>query len=100
MIVHLAEQTSDHENGAFERAVRAAADSGITKPTISESSSTNQESSKTRLSNKKAPDSPDLLSMYRRMVLCRTLDERIWMLNRQGKAATVSYTHLTLPTKA
>ena len=28
--------------------------------------------------------------MYRQMVLCRTLDERVWMLNRQGKAAIVA----------
>ena len=69
MIVHLAEQTGDHENGAFERAVRTAADSGTTKPTISESNSDNQESSQTQLANKKSRDSPDLLSMYRRMVL-------------------------------
>ena len=33
---------------------------------------------------------PDLLDMYRQMVLCRTLDERVWMLNRQGKAAIVA----------
>jgi 2-oxoisovalerate dehydrogenase E1 component alpha subunit len=32
----------------------------------------------------------DLLEMYRQMVLCRTLDERIWQLNRQGKAAIVA----------
>ena len=32
----------------------------------------------------------DLLEMYRQMVLCRTLDERVWMLNRQGKAAIVA----------
>ena len=31
-----------------------------------------------------------LLEMYRQMVLSRTLDERIWMLNRQGKAAIVA----------
>ena len=31
-----------------------------------------------------------LLDMYKEMVLCRTLDERIWMLNRQGKAAIVA----------
>lgn len=29
----------------------------------------------------------DLLDMYRTMVLSRTLDERVWLLNRQGKAA-------------
>ena len=27
----------------------------------------------------------DLVDFYRRMVLCRTIDERIWALNRQGK---------------
>ncbi len=32
----------------------------------------------------------DLLEMYRQMTLVRTLDERIWMLNRQGKAAIVA----------
>ena len=32
-------------------------------------------------------DGPELLSMYRVMVQSRTLDERIWLLNRQGKAA-------------
>ena len=37
-----------------------------------------------------ALDGDTLLEMYRRMVLCRTLDERIWMLNRQGKAAIVA----------
>ena len=31
-----------------------------------------------------------LLAVYQRMVLCRTLDERVWMLNRQGKAAIVA----------
>ena len=31
-----------------------------------------------------------LLEMYKEMVLCRTLDERIWMLNRQGKAAIMA----------
>ncbi len=31
-----------------------------------------------------------LLEMYRQMVLCRALDERVWMLNRQGKAAIVA----------
>ena len=37
-----------------------------------------------------APSQERLLEMYREMVLCRTLDERIWMLNRQGKAAIVA----------
>ena len=27
----------------------------------------------------------DLVDFYRRMVMCRTIDERIWALNRQGK---------------
>ena len=35
-------------------------------------------------------DDKTLLEMYRQMVLCRTLDERIWMLNRQGKAAIMA----------
>lgn len=35
-------------------------------------------------------DDKTLLIMYRQMVLCRTLDERIWALNRQGKAAIVA----------
>lgn len=42
--------------------------------------------------SKRIPDLKDelLLSMYRKMVLCRYLDERIWTLNRQGKAAIVA----------
>ena len=35
-------------------------------------------------------DGQKLLEMYRQMVLCRTLDERIWLLNRQGKATIVA----------
>jgi 2-oxoisovalerate dehydrogenase E1 component alpha subunit len=35
-------------------------------------------------------DGQDLLDMYRHMVLCRTLDERVWLMNRQGKAAIVA----------
>ena len=35
-------------------------------------------------------DLQQLLEIYRQMVLCRTLDERVWMLNRQGKAAIVA----------
>jgi len=35
-------------------------------------------------------DDKSLLDMYRQMVLSRTLDERVWMLNRQGKAAIVA----------
>ena len=36
------------------------------------------------------PDRQQMLEMYRQMVLCRTLDERVWLLNRQGKAAIVA----------
>ena len=36
------------------------------------------------------PSQELLLEMYRQMVLCRALDERIWMLNRQGKAAIMA----------
>ena len=36
------------------------------------------------------PSDADLVEMYRQMVLVRTLDERIWMLNRQGKAAIMA----------
>ena len=32
----------------------------------------------------------DLLDIYATMVLIRTLDERIWAMNRQGKAAIVA----------
>ena len=37
-----------------------------------------------------SPGARGLLDMYRQMALCRTLDERVWMLNRQGKAAIVA----------
>ena len=36
------------------------------------------------------PDDGQLLEMYRQMVLCRALDERVWLMNRQGKAAIVA----------
>ena len=36
------------------------------------------------------PSDQQLLEMYRVMVRCRTLDERVWLLNRQGKAAIVA----------
>jgi len=32
----------------------------------------------------------DMLEMYSTMLLARTLDERIWLMNRQGKAAIVA----------
>lgn len=38
----------------------------------------------------RSPDEKTLLEMYRAMVLSRTLDERVWLLNRQGKAAIVA----------
>jgi 2-oxoisovalerate dehydrogenase E1 component alpha subunit len=34
-------------------------------------------------------DEDDLLTMYRYMLLARRTDERMWILNRQGKAAYV-----------
>lgn len=37
-----------------------------------------------------APDDALLMDMYAKMTLSRTLDERIWTLNRQGKAAIVA----------
>ena len=43
---------------------------------------------------KEAPSSElsadSLLEIYRQMVLCRAMDERVWLLNRQGKAAIVA----------
>ena len=36
------------------------------------------------------PSDDALVEMYRQMVLVRMLDERIWMLNRQGKAAIMA----------
>lgn len=35
-------------------------------------------------------DAAALLDLYRTMVLVRTIDERVWALNRQGKAALVA----------
>ncbi len=35
-------------------------------------------------------DAASLLDVYGRMALCRALDERVWLLNRQGKAAIVA----------
>ena len=37
-----------------------------------------------------ALDADRLLDIYRTMVRCRALDERVWLLNRQGKAAIVA----------
>ena len=44
----------------------------------------------TKTQSNKEIQNDQLLDMYKEMVLCRTLDERIWMLNRQGKAAIVA----------
>ena len=44
----------------------------------------------TKTQSNKEIQNDQLLDMYKDMVLCRTLDERIWMLNRQGKAAIVA----------
>jgi len=35
-------------------------------------------------------DAPRMLAMYTQMVRSRTLDERVWLLNRQGKVALMS----------
>jgi TPP-dependent pyruvate/acetoin dehydrogenase alpha subunit len=35
-------------------------------------------------------DNSGLLEIYRQMVRCRFMDERVWLLNRQGKAAIVA----------
>ena len=34
-------------------------------------------------------DEPTLLAMYRYMLLARAMDERMWLLNRSGKAPFV-----------
>ncbi len=38
----------------------------------------------------RGPTDSELLEMYRLMALCRALDERVWLMNRQGKAAIVA----------
>lgn len=47
-------------------------------------------SRKARSSTSHGLSPEDLLEMYSTMVLVRTLDERIWLMNRQGKAAIVA----------
>ena len=56
---------------------------------IDEATTRRTNSSKSDLSVPPLTDD-DLLEMYRTMVLSRTLDERVWLLNRQGKAAIVA----------
>ena len=61
--------------------------------------STNETTAKDRKDTSPKPATPkwqelglsknDLLEMYYQLVLARTLDERIWLLNRQGKTAFV-----------
>ena len=74
------ENESGEATGAFERAIASAG-----------KNSSKGKKNQRRKSAKQAPLTPEnLVSMYRSMVLCRTLDERIWMLNRQGKAAIMA----------
>ena len=56
---------------------------------IDEATTRRTESSESEFSVPPLTDD-DLLEMYRTMVLSRTLDERVWLLNRQGKAAIVA----------
>ena len=69
--------------GAFERAIASA---GKKSPAVPN----NRRPKKNKRTNKATLTNDNLVAMYRRMVLCRTLDERIWMLNRQGKAAIMA----------
>lgn len=94
------------EEGAFEKAVRTAgveqATKEKTKGKLTHHSSkdnikkldsalpSNDEGRHESFSITGSLSAEDLVQMYRRMVLCRTLDERIWMLNRQGKAAIMA----------
>ena len=79
------------EPGAFERAIASAAkDKPRPSNRNSSSSARKQNHTKNKHNHKESLTNDDLLGMYRRMVLCRTLDERIWMLNRQGKAAIMA----------
>ena len=108
------EDTSDAQlnlqDGAFERAVREAGANSIAEESLPEQfdghiltvddakADLSQDIAKRVDTKNPAQDvilnkslkNEDLLHMYRRMVLCRTLDERIWMLNRQGKAAIMA----------
>ena len=56
---------------------------GGTRPTVAEGRAT---------APHRAPGISDaaLVEIYRKMVLTRTLDERVWQLNRQGRAALVA----------
>jgi len=109
-----AEDTSNSrpniQDGAFERAVREAGANSIAEESLPEQfdshvlnvddkkadppkNITKNIDTKNQVQDvilNKSLSNEDLLHMYRRMVLCRTLDERIWMLNRQGKAAIMA----------
>jgi 2-oxoisovalerate dehydrogenase E1 component alpha subunit len=73
----------EETSGAFERAIASAGEKSPKVPN-------NRRSKKNKGTNKASLTNDNLVAMYRRMVLCRTLDERIWMLNRQGKAAIMA----------
>ena len=77
------ENESGAATGAFERAIASAGKN-------SSKGKKNQRRKSTKSAKQASLTPENLVSMYRRMVLCRTLDERIWMLNRQGKAAIMA----------
>ena len=97
-------QNSDTaELPAFEKAVQNASSDVISSPGNARESSEDSSSDGTKeeIQTESYPPleistettnltAEDLVSIYRRMTLCRTLDERIWMLNRQGKAAIMA----------
>jgi len=60
---------------------------------LSEQSPTTPKQSTSSAANSAGPpplNDNDLLEMYRTMVLSRALDQRIWQMNRQGRAAIVA----------
>ena len=100
----------DFQDGAFEKAVREAGANSIAEESLPEQfdshvlsvddpepdrshdvdKNVDEKDQAQDVILRKSLSNEDLLHMYRRMVLCRTLDERIWMLNRQGKAAIMA----------
>ena len=99
-------ETESREEDAFEKAVRAASVERATRIKTGNNPSHNPTEKNIEkldaqipLENEASHESSlisgilsveNLVQMYRRMVLCRTLDERIWALNRQGKAAIMA----------
>ena len=82
---------SQKGTGAFERAVASAAVNSSKSPKSDASVSFKRKNKKkVKFNDNTSLTNENLLDMYRSMVLCRTLDERIWMLNRQGKAAIMA----------